>query len=263
MGFVKSFQEIMANVKTTADFYDAEMLSVFWETKPEIVAKLLPPPLKPAEYPMAMAFVANYPRTNFDVTYRETALFLRAVYEGEEGNYCLAMPVTNDMAMVGGREFYGFPKKIADIHFQKNGDSMEGWTERRGVRYMEIRAKLTGKCNDPEAEKRLTSQIKEDGSLTGLSYTYRFYPTPQGGPMEYNPWLIRQETVLRPKTIQFGEGEIILKHSDYDPWAEVEIVKMLGAVYMVGDNSMQPGKAVAGVDPMQFAPYAFIKMDVK
>ena len=56
--------------------------------------------------------------------------------------------------------------------------------------------------------------------------------------MEYNPWLIRQETVLRPKTIQFGEGEIILKHSDYDPWAEVEVVKMLGAVYMVGDNSM-------------------------
>jgi acetoacetate decarboxylase len=79
----------------------------------------------------------------------------------------------------------------------------------------------------------------------------------------YNPWLIRQETVLRPKTIQFGEAEIILKHSDYDPWAEVEVVKMLGAVYMVGDNSMEPGKAIAGVDPMQFVPYAFIKMDMK
>jgi len=45
-------------------------------------------------------------------------------------------------------------QKMADIHVQKNGDSMEGWTERRGVRYMEIRAKLTGKLNDPEAEKK-------------------------------------------------------------------------------------------------------------
>lgn len=253
----------MANAMTTADFYDAEMLSVFWETKPEIVARLLPPPLKPADYPLAMAFVANYPKTNFDVTYKESALFLRAVYEGEEGNYCLAMPVTNDMAMVGGREFYGFPKKMANINFQRKDDSLEGWTERRGVRFMEIRAKLTGKFNDPEAEKRQSREVNEDGSLKGLSYNYRFFPKPEGGPLEYNPWLVKQETVLRPKTIVFGEGEIILKHSAYDPWAEVEVVKMLGAVYMVGDNSMLSGKAVAAVDPMQFAPYAFIKMDMK
>ena len=85
------------------------------------------PPLKPAEYPVAMAFVANYPKTNFDVTYQESALFLRATYEGEEGNYCLAMPVTNDMAMVGGREFYGFPKKMADIPFS------EEWRFRGGL----------------------------------------------------------------------------------------------------------------------------------
>jgi hypothetical protein len=45
MGFVKSFDEIMANTRATVDFYDTEMLMVFWETKPEIVAKLLPPPL--------------------------------------------------------------------------------------------------------------------------------------------------------------------------------------------------------------------------
>lgn len=263
MGFVKSVEEIMAHDITTADFYDAEMLSVFWETRPEIVAGLLPPPLKPAGYPLAMAFVANYPKTNFDVAYRESALFIKAVYEGEEGNYCLAMPVTNDMAMIGGRELFGFPKKIADIHVQKNGDHMQGWTERRGVRYMEIRAKLTGKFNDPAAEEILTPQAREDGSLMGLSYTYRSYPTPQGGFMEYNPWLIRQETVFRPKTMQFGEGEIILKHSDYDPWAEVEVVKMLGAVYTVGDNSMLPGKAVAAVDSMSFAPYAFLKFDMK
>ena len=32
MGFVKTYEEIMANVKETADFYDAEMLTVFWET---------------------------------------------------------------------------------------------------------------------------------------------------------------------------------------------------------------------------------------
>jgi hypothetical protein len=75
--FVKTFEQIIANTRSTADFYDAEMLTLFWETKPEIIAKLLPPPLKPAVHPIAMAFVAYYPSTNFDVTYRESALFVR------------------------------------------------------------------------------------------------------------------------------------------------------------------------------------------
>jgi len=42
--FVKTYQEIMATIRpTTLDFYGAEMLTIFWETKPEIIAKLLPP----------------------------------------------------------------------------------------------------------------------------------------------------------------------------------------------------------------------------
>ena len=53
MGFVKTFEQIMAKTRATTDFYDAEMLIVFWETKPEIIAKLLPPPLKPANHPIA------------------------------------------------------------------------------------------------------------------------------------------------------------------------------------------------------------------
>ena len=58
MGFVKTYEEILASTRETADFYDAEMLTVFWETRPETVARLLPAPLKPTADPVAMAFVA-------------------------------------------------------------------------------------------------------------------------------------------------------------------------------------------------------------
>jgi acetoacetate decarboxylase len=175
MGFVKSFQEIMANTRTTADFYDAEMLTLLWETKPEIIARLLPAPLKPASQPVAMAFVANYPRTNFDVTYYESALFIRASYNGEEGNYCLSMPVTNDMAMAGGREMFGFPKKIADIHLKRDGEVISGWTERRGIRFMEVKAKMTGKFNDAQAQEALLNTANsDDGTMRGISFNYKY-----------------------------------------------------------------------------------------
>ena len=45
MGFVKTFDELVKIYRETIDFYDAEMLTVIWETKPEIVRRLLPPPL--------------------------------------------------------------------------------------------------------------------------------------------------------------------------------------------------------------------------
>ena len=265
MGFVKTFEQIMANMRSTADFYDAQMLSVFWETKPNIIARLLPPPLKPASRPIARAFVAFYPSTNFDVTYRESALFISAAFNGEEGNYCLAMPVTNDIAMAAGREIVGFPKKMADIYFKKDGNTMQGWTERRGIRFMEIRAKLTGKFNDPAALDILAATPRaEDGSGTVTSYIFKYFPAPEGGgAFDYKPRLVKQETVFRSKEMQFGEAEIIFKPSDYDAWEEVEVVKMLGAMYTRGDNSMVGAKVVAEVEPIEYAPYAFLKWDMK
>jgi len=80
MGFVKSLEWITENYPETAEFYDAEVLTIYFETKPEVVKRLLPPPLEPFEIPIGFAFVANYPRTNFSVPYLESALFLQARY---------------------------------------------------------------------------------------------------------------------------------------------------------------------------------------
>jgi len=263
MGFVKSFEEIMANTRASADFYGARMLTVFWETKPEIIARLLPPPLKPAKQPIATAFVADYPSTNFDTVYKESALFVRAVHDNEEGAYCLSMPVTSDMAMAAGREIFGFPKKIAEIEFYEDKDVITGSTRRRGVTFMEIRAELTGTLNEPAAQEMLMTSDMEDGnSIKAVAYNFKHFPAPEGQTFDYNPRLIRQETIFKPREIRFGRAEINLTPSPYDPWSEVEIVKVLGAIFTVGDNSMLGGKTVAEVDPIEFAPYAFLKWDM-
>ena len=94
MGFIKSLEGISAHNQKNGEFYDAEVLTVYFETKQEVVTRLLPPPLKPAALPIGAAFVANYPKTNFGVSYLESALFLLAQYGGEDGVYCLAITAT-------------------------------------------------------------------------------------------------------------------------------------------------------------------------
>lgn len=258
MGFVKSLEEIGKMLRQTYDFYDAEMLTVMWETKPEIVKRLLPPPLKPTARPLATAFVAYYPRTNFGPAYHESAIFLRAEFEGIEGNYCLAMPVTGDLAMAGGREEFGYPKKMANIVFKRRGKIIEGSVERHGLRFFEVHTKMSGKSNTEEFQELIIKESNEEGTVT---YNFKYFLAPDGKGFDYNPRLVRERVIMRPSIAEFGEVEVTMSPSDYDPWSEVEIVRMLGAVYTKGNNTMLRGKVVAETDPIAFMPFALTKWD--
>jgi len=261
MGFVKSSDELKRTARGKDGlyhFYDAEMLTVMWETKREIVKRLLPPPLKPTRRPLAMAFIAYYARTNFCPSYYEAGLFLKASFKGVEGNYCLAMPVTNDMAMAMGREEFGYPKKLADIEFKRSGNSIKAYIERHGARFLEVRARLTGKPTSGDFPALMASR-KKDGGI--FNYNFKYFLSPDESKFDYNPRLVRAKVIFRPNLVKWGDAEVKLSPSDYDPCAELEVVKMLGAVYTIGNNTMQRGSVVAETDPVAFAPYSLLKWD--
>jgi acetoacetate decarboxylase len=259
MGFVKTMDEISANHRETGDFYDAEVLTVYFETKPEIIQAILPPPLTPGPLPIGAAFVANYPKTNFGLSYLESALFLMAVHNGEEGVYCLSMPVNNDMALILGRERFGYPKKIAHIYLEREGNDFRGGTERHGVRFLEMKARMEGAFNDHAAQQFLTEAGETNPDI--VVYNFKYFPNPERTGFDYNPRLIKETVKQRPKRIEYGEAQLNFNPSPHDPWSEVEIVKVYGATFSVGDNSMLPGEVVAEVDPNEFFPYAFLGMD--
>ncbi len=264
MSFKRSLEEIQRKKEElrTTEFLNSEMLTILWETKPEIVERLLPPPLIPAKRPIAFSFIVNYPSTNQGLPYYEGALILRCEFNGEQGNYYLAMPVTDDRAMIGGREIFGFPKKIANVHLERHGKDVYAYSERLGTKNIEVKAKLTGKFNDPETPKI----IKELELLPGrkkntINFNFKYFPAPNKVGFDYKPKLVKQETAVRPISMEMGEAEIKLNSTDHDPWGEIEVVKVLGALYLRTDNTMLPGKVVAEVEPDEFLPYSFIKWD--
>ena len=259
MGFVKTIDEIAARHKETGDFYDAEVLTVYFKTSPEIIKALIPPPLTPGPLPIGAAFVANYPKTNFGVSYLESALFLMVAHEGEEGVYCLSMPVNNDMALILGRETFGYPKKMGHIYLEREGNDFRGGTERQGVRFLEMKARLEGSFNDPAAQQFLAETIEANPDI--VVYNFKYFPNPERTGFDYNPRLVKETVRRRIKHIEYGEAQLFFHPSPHDPWSEVEIVKVLGATFAVGDNSMLPGEVVAEGDPLEFAPFALMKID--
>ncbi len=171
------------------------------------------------------------------------------------------MPVTNDMAMAGGREVFGYPKKMADIHFDKRDDFVEGWVERHGVRYFQVRGELNQRPNDPALLELMQGSTSSGPEQQRYAYNFKHFPNPEGLGFDYNPRLIRGSVSFRPTETKIGKAEVVINASDQDPWATIEVVKTLGAVYTKGDNTMQAGKVVAEVDPVRFAPHAFLRWD--
>lgn len=237
------------------------MLNIFWETKSEIIERLLPAPLEATSTPLVYAFLANYPKLGFSaVPYSEAGLFLRSEFKGEQGFYCLSMPVTTDMAMVGGREMWGFPKKIANILFTKNNSDIDGWVERHDVRFFEVKAVLMNESDDKgvlDFYDKLGIKASER-----TTYNFKYFPAPEGGTFDYNPRLVKTEVDLRPSSTQMVEVDVKLTVSNTDPWYEIKIVKILGAVYSISDTTLRQGSVIAEADPFTFMPYAFQQYDL-
>lgn len=250
MGFTKTKQELEAYFGLgVRKFSDAKILGVMFLTKPETVKKLLPPPLEPLEAPTGMMFIAEYPETNLGPGYREAALFLGCRYNGENGNYCLSMPIDSEESrLYNGRDIFGFPKKMAKIQIKKDGQRVSGRVARHGIEFVKIEAKLSGSL--------------DDFPPPGPNFLFKAMPRIDLKPGFDGPVLLcRQQTEVAIKNLQIGTAEVKLQQSAADPWSEVELENVVAAYYLVSDNTMQPGRVLAQIEPQGFVPYYFKMTD--
>lgn len=249
------------------EFTGARMLWVRYRTDADFVRRALPPPLRPTGDPgWGTAFVARYPSTTLGVAYSEGAVFIDCAYKGESGAYCLSMPVDNDTAMVAGREFLGFPKKMADrISLENSGEEAVGSVIRRGVQIIRIEGRVEGSLG-PE-DVMTGTRVKDPAGvdcLAGVSFLFKFFPGLNGRPFDHLPQLIRQVTLFRPRPDQLHvDARLSLTSSDMDAVGDIPVLEVAQAGLGTFDNSMLPGKRVKRIFNLRaFAPYALFKQDV-
>ena len=249
MGFVKTEQELNEYYDLgVRRFNGAKMAGAMFTADPAATGALLPPPLEQADLPGGLIFIAEYPDTNLGPGYREAALFLRCKYKGEAGNHCLSMPIDNEPRMHNGRDIFGFPKRMANIHFERNENKISGWVERAGVRFVELNVELAGSMDALPP--------------TGPTFLFKAMPRIDLKPGFDGPvFLARQKTEVELKSLEIGSGEIALTPSEADPWSDLGEVQVMMAFYLVSDNTMLPGEIVEEVDGMAFLPHYFKMTD--
>ncbi len=250
MGFTKTKEELAAYYNLgVRKFFDAQMLGVMFEADAEKIKNLLPPPLEMPETPGGLIFIAHYPKTNLGPGYNEAALFIRCKYKGEDGSYCLSMPImSKESRLYNGRDIFGFPKKMATIHLEKQGQKVHGWVERHGVKFVEIKAEMEGEL--PELPPQ------------GPNFLFKASPKIDLTPGFDGPVLLcRHKTTIDMKTMDIGPAEVVFRDSDADPWSELGPINVLTSFYLISDNTMQPGSVITEVDGDAFLPYYFKMTD--
>ncbi|MGH4039207.1 MAG: acetoacetate decarboxylase family protein [Sphaerochaeta sp.] len=256
--YTKTMEQIQSAQGHKTVFYGAQMLNIVWETKPEVIAKLLPAPLKPVEgKPLVSVFIANYPKTSFAPPYKEAGLFIMAECDGVVGRYCLSMPITDGMAMAMGREVCGLPKKMADIELDIQDGKLSGSISRNGYKFFSMSSDVLQKSDDA-----LMKELKDDVECP--MYNVMYVKAVDGSGYLLEPTLIRQGLSSADiKENKLAETKVELLDSPHDPWAELEVVKMVGSQYIVSTNTLEAGEILHSnkINPMSFVPFSFNKWD--
>jgi len=220
-------------------------LRALYETEPEIHAALLPRPLRAAERPeifVQFSKVELFLSENRTVEIGAATVGVSCEYEGVRGFYVLAMPMENDFIVIGGREVYGEPKKVARTEFNVNGDRVAARVNRHGIDFLEVRGRI-GESLGPRAFtehmfciKALPAIDRGDGFdgevfLTQLDWRRNFSDV---------------QTVLEP--------EIILRESNFDPLVDVPVKKVVSMVYTQG-GTVNSGKILRSIPGEWVAPF--------
>lgn len=248
MRFVKTADELarLRAIYREPRFLDSRVLSLSFETTAEAVRALLPPPLEPADRPLASATVMEFRASNCVGPFLGASMNVRARYGNMEGNYCVTMPMSTDIAIMFGRELYGEPKKQARITLEREGRQVTGRVERYGVQYIELAATL--------------DETGAAGHGEGSTFHYKYLHSADGLGFDFDPLLIHIRTESRWTLLERGRGALTFRDSPHDPVADIPIVSVLGASYTEGEVATF-GRTLCRVDPEAFLPYSFGKID--
>ena len=106
-------------------FYNREYIIISYRTDPAALAAVVPEPLQIAEPIVKYEFIRMPDSTGFG-DYTESGQVIPVTYNGEHGSYVHSMYLDDDAPIAGGRELWGFPKKLASPKIVHEGDVIVG-----------------------------------------------------------------------------------------------------------------------------------------
>lgn len=233
-------------VKATSVDVWATTLVAIYRTDPEVLRAVLPPPIEPTADPLVKVTVATVEIPGIPI-FGAGSFSVRARHEGTEGYYALFMPMTTEQSVVGGRETFGEPKKLAQVELVRHGARVTGKVSRMGTTVIEIEGEVGEDADQPPDETR-------------TDFYFKFLPSPDSKGFDHDPALVYCHRTERTRRQQPVQGTVTLRPSRFDPVADLAVHQLVG-ITLSERSSVQRGEIHSTVPGEWLRPFAHQRYD--
>jgi len=214
-------------------FVNREFLIITYRTDPEVLRRLVPEPLKVTEPLVKFEFIRMPDSTGFG-DYTESGQVIPVSFNGRQGGYSHCMFLNDHPPIAGGRELWGFPKKLANPTLHIEVDTIVGTLDYGPVRI----ATATMGYKHREADR---AAIK--AALAAPNYLLKIIPHVDGTPRicELVEYYLEE---IDLKGAWTGPAALSLMPHALAPVAELPVLEVVSAVHILADITLGLGKAV-------------------
>ena len=214
-------------------FVNREYLIITYRTDPEKLRALVPEPLVPDGGIVRYEFIRMPDSTGFG-DYTETGQIIPVTFGGRKGGYSHCMFLNDGPPIYGGRELWGFPKKLADPTLHVEIDTVVGTLDYGKVRVATGSMGYKHKAVDPVATK---------ASLTAPNFLLKIIPHVDGTPRicELVEYYLEDITL---KGAWSGPAALELHAHALAPVAELPVLEVLSGVHIIADLTLGLGKVI-------------------
>jgi acetoacetate decarboxylase len=214
-------------------FVNREFLIITYRTDPEVLRRLVPEPLKVTEPLVKFEFIRMPDSTGFG-DYTESGQVIPVSFNGRQGGYSHCMFLNDHPPIAGGRELWGFPKKLAEPSLKAEIDELVGTLDYGPVRI----ATATMGYKHREADH---AAIK--AALAAPNYLLKIIPHVDGTPRicELVEYYLED---IDLKGAWTGPAALSLMPHALAPVAELPVLEVVSAVHILSDITLGLGKVV-------------------
>jgi len=214
-------------------FYNREYLIITYRTDANKLRELVPEPLQVDEPLVKYEFIRMPDSTGFG-DYTESGQVIPVSFKGRKGGYAHCMFLNDHPPIAGGRELWGFPKKLAEPKLNAAIDTLIG-----ELYFGPLRIAI----GTMGYKHKAADLVAVQASLEAPNFLLKIIPHVDGKPriceiVEYH--LIDIDL----KGAWTGPAELTLFSHALAPLAELPVLEVVSGVHILADLTLGLGKVV-------------------
>ena len=214
-------------------FVNREFLIVTYRTDPDALRAVVPEPLQITEPIVKFEFIRMPDSTGFG-DYTESGQVIPVTFNGKAGGYVHSMYLNDEAPIAGGRELWGFPKKLASPKLTTETDTLVGTLDYGSVRV--ATATMGYKHRALDAATVLPG-------LLAPNYLLKIIPHVDGSARicELVRYFLEDVTVKGAWT---GPAAIELAHHALAPVARLPVLEVISGTHLLTDMTLGLGSVI-------------------